>query len=229
MTTPNIGEIALHTSELTKIYGRGETRVIALNKATLNVEAGTLTAITGPSGSGKSTLLHCMAGLDAPTSGSVVIGKTNITNLKDKALTVFRRDHIGFIFQSFNLIPSLTAKQNIELPAALAKKTIEPGWFNQIVEILAIGDRLTHKPGELSGGQQQRVAIARALMTRPDIIFADEPTGNLDSESSAEVISLLQASVRELGQTIVMVTHDAIIAQQVQRRLTVIDGNVTVS
>lgn len=211
---------------LTKIYGEGDTRVVALDNIEVDFRAGQFTAIMGPSGSGKSTMLHMLAGLDRPTSGTVSIENTTITGLKDDALTSVRRDRIGFVFQSFNLVPTLTARDNIVLPVRLAGQKIDEEWFNGIVEILGLADRLTHRPSELSGGQQQRVAVARALMSRPAVIVADEPTGNLDSASSHEVLSLLRASVDELGQSVIMVTHDVASASVADRTLVMRDGRI---
>ncbi|PID97817.1 MAG: peptide ABC transporter ATP-binding protein [Actinobacteria bacterium] len=211
---------------LTKIYGEGDTRVVALDNIEVDFRAGQFTAIMGPSGSGKSTMLHMLAGLDRPTSGTVSIENTTITGLKDDALTSVRRDRIGFVFQSFNLVPTLTARDNIVLPVRLAGQKIDEEWFNGIVEILGLADRLTHRPSELSGGQQQRVAVARALMSRPAVIVVDEPTGNLDSASSHEVLSLLRASVDELGQSVIMVTHDVASASVADRTLVMRDGRI---
>lgn len=211
---------------LTKVYGRGDTAVHALRDVTVEFPSGAFTAIMGPSGSGKSTLLHCLAGLDPPTGGDVYIGDVKITGLKDKELTRLRRDKIGFVFQAFNLLPSMTAEENILLPLSIAGKTPEEGWFQKVIDSVDLDDRLSHKPNELSGGQQQRVAAARALMTRPEIVFADEPTGNLDSRSSAEVLGFLQRSVNEFAQTIVMVTHDAVAASHAERILFLQDGRI---
>ena len=215
---------------LTRTYGSGDTRVDALAGVDLDIAAARFTAIMGPSGSGKSTLMHCLAGLDVPTSGSVVVGDTELfgarARLDDTALTRFRRDHIGFVFQAFNLLPMLTAGQNILLPLELANRRPDREWHQTVVDVLGIGDRLGHRPGQLSGGQQQRVAVARALVTRPDIVFADEPTGNLDSHASAEVLGFLRRSVRELGQTVVMVTHDARAAEYADEVVVIEDGRV---
>jgi putative ABC transport system ATP-binding protein len=219
-------EAAARAVGLTKVYGSGETAVHALRGVTVTFPAGAFTAIMGPSGSGKSTLLHCLAGLDSPTGGDVYIGDVNITRLKDKALTRLRRDKVGFVFQAYNLLPSMTAEENITLPLSIAGRKPEGEWYEGIVEAVGLRDRLSHKPNELSGGQQQRVAAARALVTRPEIIFADEPTGNLDSRSSGEVLAFLQRSVRELGQTIVMVTHDAVAASHAERILFLQDGQI---
>ncbi|HEX6444856.1 MAG TPA: ABC transporter ATP-binding protein [Streptosporangiales bacterium] len=211
---------------MVKVYGSGEAAVRALDGVDVDVAAGTFTAIMGPSGSGKSTLMHCLAGLDRPSSGTVRIGDTDITRLKDKRLTLLRRDRIGFVFQSFNLLPMLTAQQNIVLPAELAGRRPDKEWLRQIVGVLGLADRLGHKPAQLSGGQQQRVACARALLGRPDVVFADEPTGNLDSRSGAEVLGFLRRSVREMNQTIVMVTHDPNAAAYADRVLLLADGQV---
>lgn len=217
---------AAHTDELTKVYGRGDAQVVALDKVSVDFHKGQFTAVMGPSGSGKSTLMHCTAGLDSPTAGHVFIGGTEIGQLSDKALTQLRRDRIGFVFQAFNLVPTLTARENIELPLAIAGRKPDSAWFETIVETVGLIDRLSHKPNQLSGGQQQRVACARALLSRPDIIFADEPTGNLDSASGAEVLTFLRHSVDEMGQTIVMVTHDPVAASYADRALFLADGHI---
>ncbi|MGP0107928.1 MAG: ABC transporter ATP-binding protein [Acidimicrobiales bacterium] len=211
---------------LVKTYGTSNTVVRALDGVDIAFERGHFTAVMGPSGSGKSTLMHCMAGLDTPTSGQVFVGDQEISALDDSGLTRLRRDRIGFVFQSFNLVPTLTARENILLPADLAGRRVDPGWFDELVEQLAIGDRLAHRPSELSGGQQQRVACARALIGRPDLIFADEPTGNLDSNASAELLAFLRRSVTEFGQTIAMVTHDPRGAAQADRVVFLADGNI---
>ena len=214
---------------LTKVHGRGDTAVRALDTVDVSFETGRFTAIMGPSGSGKSTLMHCLAGLDTVTSGTVHLGSTELTRLSDKQLTLLRRARVGFVFQSFNLLPMLTAEQNIVLPLELSGRRgpqVDREWLATLVDVLGIGDRLDHRPSELSGGQQQRVAIARALVTRPDVVFADEPTGNLDSRSGAEVLAFLRRSVRELGQTIVMVTHDAVAASSADRVLVLADGRI---
>ncbi len=203
-----VPSFAAAASELTKTYGEGNTRVVALDAVTVGFEAGRLTAIMGPSGSGKSTLLHCMAGLDTPTAGEVRIGDAQVGSLKDRELTLLRRRRLGFVFQSFNLVPTLTAEENILLPLLLEGVEPDPEWRRRVTETLELSDRLHHRPSELSGGQQQRVAVARALMSRPDIIFADEPTGNLDSVSGTEVLEFLRRAVDEWHQTVVMVTHD---------------------
>ncbi|WP_288766598.1 ATP-binding cassette domain-containing protein [uncultured Varibaculum sp.] len=210
-----------------KIYRQGETEVRALDGIDLQIYFGQFTAIVGPSGSGKSTLLHCLAGLDSVTKGTVQVAGKDLATMNDKTLTQFRRDHIGFVFQSFNLMPTLTALENIRLPQLLAGKKTSATWENQIIEILNLKDRLTHKPSELSGGQQQRVAVARALITKPALLVADEPTGNLDSASSQEVLKLLRSAASELGQSVVMVTHDPGAAAVADRVLIVKDGKIT--
>jgi putative ABC transport system ATP-binding protein len=205
---PGDAQMAATAAGLSKVYGKGDTQVVALDNVDVGFESQRLTAIMGPSGSGKSTLLHCMAGLDSVTAGDVRIGDTKISELSDKELTLLRRRRLGFIFQAFNLVPTLTAEENILLPLALGGHKPDPAWENEVVDSLQIGDRLRHRPSELSGGQQQRVAVARALVTRPDIIFADEPTGNLDSKSGHEVLGFLRSAVDNWHQTVVMVTHD---------------------
>jgi putative ABC transport system ATP-binding protein len=218
------GAPAARVVDLTKVYGKGETAVRALDGVSLDIRAGEFTAIMGPSGSGKSTMMHCAAGLDSATSGEVWIGDVEITRLKDKALTTLRRDRIGFVFQSFNLIPTLTAQENILLPIAIAGRKPDQAWFDLVIDTVGLGDRLSHRPSELSGGQQQRVACARALVSRPEIVFADEPTGNLDSTSGAEVLGFLRRSVDDFGQTIVMVTHDPVAASHTDRVVFLADG-----
>ena len=213
-------------SDLTRVYGEGEAAVHALRGVTLDFPAGQFTAIMGPSGSGKSTLMHLLAGLDTPTSGSVTVDGREIGGLNDKALTNLRRDRLGFVFQSFNLVPVLTAEENIRLPLTLAGRKTDDGWFDTLIESVGLGDRLTHHPAELSGGQQQRVAVARALVHRPAVVFADEPTGNLDTNSSEEVLGLLRGAVDDLGQTVVMVTHDAQAAAVAGRIVVLRDGQV---
>jgi putative ABC transport system ATP-binding protein len=220
---PRAAARALHAS---KVYGKDDTAVRALDDVTIDFEAGRFTAIMGPSGSGKSTLMHCVAGLDSLTSGSVFIGDTDLSSLDDKRLTVLRRDEVGFIFQAFNLVPTLSALENIVLPSSLGGQQIEPSWLDQVVKTVGLGDRLSHRPSELSGGQQQRVAVARALAGRPSIIFADEPTGNLDSRAGAEILSFMQHAVVDLGQTIVMVTHDPVAASYASRVVFLADGRV---
>jgi putative ABC transport system ATP-binding protein len=210
--------------DVSKTYGQGQNAVLALDRVTVGFDTGAFAAIMGPSGSGKSTLMHCLAGLDTVTSGSILIGDIQLSVLSDRRLTLFRRDHVGFVFQSFNLLSALTAEQNIRLPLELAGRQPDPRWFREVVDVLGIGDRLRHRPSALSGGQQQRVACARALISRPDVIFADEPTGNLDSRSGAEVLGFLRQSVRELGQTIVMVTHDPVAASYAERVVFLADG-----
>ena len=201
-------EMAASATGLTKVYGSGATEVVALDGVDIGFEARRLTAIMGPSGSGKSTLLHCIAGLDEVTDGEVRIGSTKISDLSDRELTLLRRERLGFIFQSFNLVPTLTAEENILLPLRLGGRTPDEDWERRVVESLQLDERLKHRPSELSGGQQQRVAVARALVTRPEVIFADEPTGNLDSRSGEEVLGFLRRAVDDWGQTVVMVTHD---------------------
>ncbi|WP_234992692.1 ABC transporter ATP-binding protein [Varibaculum vaginae] len=221
------GAPVVNLNNVYKIYRQGETEVRALDGINLQIFFGQFTAIVGPSGSGKSTLLHCLAGLDSVTKGTVRVAGKDLAKMNDKTLTQFRRDHIGFVFQSFNLMPTLTALENIRLPQLLAGKKISPTWENQIIEILNLKDRLTHKPSELSGGQQQRVAVARALVTKPALLVADEPTGNLDSASSQEVLKLLRNAASELGQSVVMVTHDPDAAAVADRVLIVKDGKIT--
>ncbi len=195
-----------------KRYGKGDTSVLALDDVSIDFEAGRFTAIMGPSGSGKSTLMHCVAGLDSLTSGTAFIGETDLSSLDDKRLTELRRDEVGFVFQAFNLVPTLTAAENIVLPARLGKRAVDREWVDRIVKTVGLGDRLSHRPSELSGGQQQRVAVARALAGRPSIIFADEPTGNLDSRAGAAILGFMAEAVEQLSQTIVMVTHDPVAA-----------------
>ena len=211
---------------VSKIYGSGDAQVRALDDVSVGFGAGEFTAIMGPSGSGKSTMMHILAGLDAPTSGRVFVEDTDITALKDTALTKLRRDRIGFVFQSFNLVPTLDARANILLPMRLAGKAPEKEWFDLIVNSLGIANRLSHRPSEMSGGQQQRVAVARALMSRPAVIVADEPTGNLDSHSTDEVMDLLRRAVNELGQSVIMVTHDTATAAYADRVLVCRDGRI---
>ena len=211
---------------VSKIYGSGDAQVRALDDVSVGFGVGEFTAIMGPSGSGKSTMMHILAGLDAPTSGHVFVEDTDITALKDTALTKLRRDRIGFVFQSFNLVPTLDARSNILLPMRLAGKTPDKDWFDLIVNSLGIADRLNHRPSEMSGGQQQRVAVARALMSRPAVIVADEPTGNLDSHSTTEVMDLLRRAVNDLGQSVIMVTHDTGTAAYADRVLVCRDGRI---
>jgi putative ABC transport system ATP-binding protein len=226
MTTNVQLQAALATAGLVKVYGTGDTAVRALDGVSAAFGKAQFTAIMGPSGSGKSTLMHCLAGLDTATSGSVRIGDTELSGLSDRQLTLLRRTKVGFVFQSFNLLPTLTAGQNIRLPLDLAGRKADQPWWDTIIGTLKLADRLEHRPSELSGGQQQRVACARALITRPDVVFADEPTGNLDSASSAEVLGLLRASVRELGQTVIMVTHDPVAASYADRVIFLADGRL---
>jgi putative ABC transport system ATP-binding protein len=214
------------TTELRRIYGQGEAAVQALRGVTVTFPAGQFAAIMGPSGSGKSTLMHLLAGLDRPTSGSVVVEGAELANLDDRGLTRLRRDRLGFVFQSFNLVPVLSAEENIMLPLTLAGKKPDREWLRQLIDAVGLGDRLTHRPSELSGGQQQRVAVARALIHRPAVVFADEPTGNLDSKSSDEVLALLRQAADEFGQTVVMVTHDAHAASVADRIVVLSDGRV---
>ena len=218
---------AVAAVDLVKVYGSGDTAVHALDGVTAAFAAGEFTAIMGPSGSGKSTLMHCLAGLDTVTSGSARIGGTELSGLGDRALTRLRRDRVGFVFQSFNLLPTLTAEQNIRLPLELAGRAPDPAWWDTVIAATGLGSRLRHRPSELSGGQQQRAACARALITRPDVVFADEPTGNLDSRSGAEILSFLRTSVRELGQTVIIVTHDPVAASYADRVLFLADGRVS--
>jgi putative ABC transport system ATP-binding protein len=212
--------------EVTRRYGEGETAVDALRGVSVDVPRGRLTAVMGPSGSGKSTLMHILAGLDKPTSGSVEIAGTEITTLKDSDLTRLRRRHIGFVFQFFNLLPMLTAEENITLPLSIAGEKPDQEFFSTLIDAVGLGDRLSHRPAELSGGQQQRVAIARALIARPAVVFADEPTGNLDSQSASDVLDLLRRAVDEFGQTVIMVTHDAGAASAADRVVVLRDGAV---
>jgi putative ABC transport system ATP-binding protein len=212
--------------DVTRRYGEGETAVDALRGVSVEVPKGKLTAVMGPSGSGKSTLMHILAGLDKPTSGSVTVAGTEITTLKDSELTKLRREHIGFVFQFFNLLPMLTAEENIRLPLSIAGEKPDKAWFDQLIASVGLGDRLSHRPSELSGGQQQRVAIARALVSQPEVVFADEPTGNLDSKTGTEILELLRHSVADMGQTIVMVTHEARAAAIADRVLYLADGNI---
>ncbi|MGQ5261689.1 ABC transporter ATP-binding protein [Micromonospora sp. ZYX-F-536] len=218
--------VAVTARGLEKRYGQGPAAVVALDGVDLDVAAGRFTAIMGPSGSGKSTLMHCLAGLDRPTAGEVGIGTAELGRLDDRRLTLLRRDRVGFVFQKFNLLPALTAEENIVLPLAIAGRRPDPVWLRQVVAAVGLGDRLRHRPAELSGGQQQRVAVARALITRPWVIFADEPTGNLDSRSGAEVLRLLREAVDTLGQTVIMVTHDPVAAAYADRAVFLADGRL---
>jgi putative ABC transport system ATP-binding protein len=224
--TTTVDSVAASVRNLTKTYGSGQARVVALDDVSVDLEAGRFTAVMGPSGSGKSTLMHCCAALDTADSGSVMIGDQDLTRLNDKALTELRRDEIGFVFQSYNLVPTLTARENILLPLAIAGRTPDQQWYDSVIATVGLGDRLEHKPKELSGGQQQRVAIARALVSRPRIVFADEPTGNLDSRSGAEVLELLRSSVDDHQQTVVIVTHDPVAAAYTDRVLFLADGRI---
>jgi putative ABC transport system ATP-binding protein len=220
------GDFAAQAIQASKVYGSGDTEVRALDNISVQFGRGRFTAIMGPSGSGKSTLMHCVAGLDTLTSGQVFIGSTDLSRLSEKQLTLLRRDQIGFIFQSFNLVPTLTAAENITLPMDLAGRKPDPAWFENVISIVGLHDRLKHRPSELSGGQQQRVAVARALASQPQIIFADEPTGNLDSHASAEVLDFMRKAVDEFGQTIVMVTHDPTAASHADRVVFLADGQI---
>ncbi len=218
--------IAAAAADASKIYGKGDSEVRALDGVTVSFEAGRFTAIMGPSGSGKSTLMHCLAGLDSLTSGSVAIGGTQLSTLNDKQLTELRRTKVGFIFQAYNLVPTLTAIENITLPLLLGGQKGDQEWVDRVVRTVGLGDRLKHRPSELSGGQQQRVAVARALASQPAVIFADEPTGNLDSRTGAEILDFMRRAVRELGQTIVMVTHDPNAASYADRVIFLADGHI---
>ncbi|CUR58581.1 bacitracin ABC efflux transporter (ATP-binding protein) [metagenome] len=230
MTEHTTGEaahgVAASARDLTKVYGSEEAEVRALDGVTVDLMKGEFTAIMGPSGSGKSTLMHCLAALDAPTSGDAIVDGTGLAGLNDKALTSLRREKVGFVFQAFNLIPTLTAEENILLPLDLAGRKVDQQWFDAVIDAVGLRDRLSHRPNEMSGGQQQRVACARALASKPSIVFADEPTGNLDSTSSAEVLGFLRRSVDEFGQTIVMVTHDPVAASYTDRILFLADGKI---
>ena len=223
---PGTRSVAARAVALSKVYGRGQSQVRALDEVTLDILAGEFTAVMGPSGSGKSTLMHCMAALDTASSGSVEIGDTDLSSLNDKALTELRRDRVGFVFQAYNLVPTLTARENILLPLSIAGRRPDAGWFDTVVDTVGLRDRLDHRPNEMSGGQQQRVACARALVSRPSIVFADEPTGNLDSASGAEVLGFLRRTVTDFGQTVVMVTHDPVAASYTDRVVFLADGSV---
>jgi putative ABC transport system ATP-binding protein len=225
-TTAAVAGVAARATDVWKVYGSGEAQVVALRGISVELRRGQYTAIMGPSGSGKSTLMHCLAGLDTVTRGEVAIGDTRLGGLSDAKLTQLRRDQVGFVFQQFNLLPTLTAQENILLPLSIAKRKADKAWYDTVIETVGLGDRLTHKPAQLSGGQQQRVACARALVSRPDVVFADEPTGNLDSRSGAEVLGFLRRSVRQFGQTIVMVTHDPNAASYADRVIFLADGAV---
>ena len=224
-SSPSVA-IAARANNAVKIYGSGDTAVRALDGVTVSFLTGQFTAIMGPSGSGKSTLLHCLAGLDTVTDGIIVIGDTDLRRLDDRSLTLLRRDRVGFIFQAYNLVPTLTAEENILLPLSLANRKPDRAWVDQVINTVGLRHRLSHLPNQLSGGQQQRVAAARALASKPEIIFADEPTGNLDSRSSTELLSFLRRSVRELGQTLVMVTHDPTVAAYADRVVFLADGGI---
>ena len=223
---PATGAVAASAIDATKVYGSGDTAVVALDHVSVEFRSGQLTAIMGPSGSGKSTLMHCVAGLDDLSGGRVLIGDTDLTTLNDRQLTILRRDSVGFIFQAFNLVPTLSAIENITLPSSLAGRKPDAAWLDTVVATVGLGDRLRHRPSELSGGQQQRVAVARALASRPDIIFADEPTGNLDSRAGSEILAFMGRAVDELGQTIVMVTHDPVAAAYAGRVVCLADGRI---
>ena len=217
---------AARAVDLTKVYGAGDAAVEALRAVSVDFAPGEFTAIMGPSGSGKSTLLHCLAGLDKPSAGQVFIGDVDLTTLKERQLTELRRDKVGFVFQTFNLVPTLSAAENITLPIDIAGRRVDQSWFDSVIDTIGLRDRLKHRPSELSGGQQQRVAGARALVSRPEIVFADEPTGNLDSKSGAELLGILRDAVRDHAQTIVMVTHDANAASYASRVVFLADGHV---
>ncbi len=221
-----LADAVVQARAVTRTYGEGDAKVVALDGVNIDLQRGAYTAIMGPSGSGKSTLMHILAGLDRPTDGTVDVDGVEITTLKERALTQLRRDKIGFIFQTFNLLPTLTAHENIVLPLTIAGRKGDDGWIDQLIATVGLGDRLTHKPAELSGGQQQRVAVARALASRPTVLFADEPTGNLDSRTGEEVLQLLRHSCDELKQTIVMVTHDAHAATYADRIVFLKDGRI---
>ncbi|MFE0593012.1 ABC transporter ATP-binding protein [Micromonospora echinospora] len=218
--------VAVTARGLTKRYGTGQAAVVALDGVDVDFAAGRFTAIMGPSGSGKSTLMHCLAGLDRPTAGSVRIGDADLDRLDDRRLTLLRRDRVGFVFQKFNLLPALTAEENVVLPLAIAGRRPDPAWLRQVVAAVGLTERLRHRPAELSGGQQQRVAVARALITKPWVVFADEPTGNLDSRAGAEVLRLLREAVDTLGQSVVMVTHDPVAAAHADRVVFLADGRL---
>jgi len=218
--------VAARARGVTKTYGDGQAAVTAVDGVDLDIPAGSFTAVMGPSGSGKSTLMHCMAGLDTVTSGRLWIGETEIARLRERQLTRLRRDRIGFVFQAYNLLPALNAAANITLPLDIAGRAADPEWVGTVIDTVGLRDRLRHRPSELSGGQQQRVAVARALASRPEIVFADEPTGNLDSKASAEVLGLLRGSVREFGQTVVMVTHDPVAAGYADQVVFLADGRI---
>jgi putative ABC transport system ATP-binding protein len=223
---PAVHTTAARADRVSKAYGRGDAQVVALDEVSVALERGVFTVIMGPSGSGKSTLMHCMAGLDSVDSGQVYVGDVEVTRLDDKRLTRLRRDRIGFVFQAFNLVPTLTALENITLPLDIAGRKADQVWLDTVIDTIGLRRRLEHRPGELSGGQRQRVACARALASRPEIVFADEPTGNLDSRSGAEVLAFLRNSVREMGQTVAMVTHDPLAAAYADLVLFLADGRL---
>jgi putative ABC transport system ATP-binding protein len=225
-TTPPAPAVAARAVVATKVYGKDDNEVRALDGVTIDFATSAFTAIMGPSGSGKSTLMHCCAGLDTLTSGEVWVGERALSSMNERELTLMRRDRLGFIFQAYNLVPTLTAEENINLPVALAGRDPDKEWVARVIKSVGLGDRLKHRPSELSGGQQQRVAVARALANQPDLIFADEPTGNLDSRTSSEILHFMQAAVADLGQTIVMVTHDPMAASYASRVVFLADGRV---
>jgi putative ABC transport system ATP-binding protein len=230
ITTPQAPEVtagvAVRADAAVKVYGSGRTEVRALDGVDIDIPSGRFTAVMGPSGSGKSTLMHCLAGLDTLSSGRIIFGETDLSGLSDRDLTLLRRDHIGFVFQAFNLVPTLSALENITLPSRLAKRRVDRQWLDSLIATVGLGDRVSHRPSELSGGQQQRVAVARALAGRPSVVFADEPTGNLDSRSGAEILGLMRRAVEQLAQTIVMVTHDPSAAAHADRVVFLADGRV---
>ncbi|MDG4833457.1 ABC transporter ATP-binding protein [Solwaraspora sp. WMMD1047] len=226
LSDPPTPMAAVAAVDLVKVYGKGDTSVRALDGVTVGLRRAGFTAIMGPSGSGKSTLMHCLAGLDTATSGRVLLGGTDLTRQSDAVLTKVRRERIGFVFQSFNLLPQLTAEQNIRLPLDLAGRDVDRSLFDQVVDVLDVRNRLAHRPSELSGGQQQRIALARALISQPEVVFADEPTGNLDSRSGAEMLDFLRTCVQTLGQTVVMVTHDPVAAGYADRVVLLADGRI---
>jgi putative ABC transport system ATP-binding protein len=224
--TPTRTDAAARAVEATKVYGSGDTAVVALDEVSVAFATGRFTAIMGPSGSGKSTLMHVVAGLDSLTEGRVFIGDVELGTLSDKELTLLRRTQVGFVFQAFNLVPTLTARENVVLPLTLARTRPDPAWLDEVIDTVGLRDRLGHRPSELSGGQQQRVAVARALASRPRIIFADEPTGNIDSRAGGEILGFLRRAVDAMGQTIVMVTHDPVAASYADRALFLVDGRI---
>ncbi len=226
MQEPASSSPAARAVNVTKVYGKGDAAVRALDGVSVDFAPGQFSAIMGPSGSGKSTLMHCMAGLDSITSGQVFVGDVELNSLNDKELTRLRRDHVGFIFQAYNLVPTLTAVENITLPMDIAGRKPDEAWVNRIIDTVGLRPRLSHRPSELSGGQQQRVAAARALASRPSIVFADEPTGNLDSRSGAEILEFLRSSVQDFDQTVVMVTHDPVAASYAERVVFLGDGRI---